>query len=123
MAFRPLPGCDSFAGMFEDRRPKLFHETPAAERRQPVLELGQVVATPGAVTALAEAGLTGERFLFRHSCGDWGDVDEHDRAANDLALEEGTRVLSTYQLPTQVKLWIITEWDRSVTTLLLPEEY
>ncbi len=87
------------------------------------MELGQVVATPGAIAALADAGLTGERFLFRHSCGDWGEVDEHDRAANDRALEEGTRVLSAYQLPSEVKLWIITEWDRSVTTLLLPEEY
>jgi len=51
------------------------------------------------------------------------ELDEHDRYANHRALLEGTRVLSAYNLPTGDKLWVITEWDRSLTTLLLPEEY
>lgn len=108
--------------MFEDPRQPPLTPTPPV-RTQPLLELGRVVATPGALAALTTAGVSPERYLFRHSCGDWGKVDAHDWAANDRALEEGTRVLSAYSLPGGGQLWVITEWDRSATTMLLPQEY
>jgi len=87
------------------------------------LELGQVVATPGALVALSDAHESGEWYLARHARGDWGDLCAEDRAVNRQAVRLGQRVLSEYRLPTGEKLWIITEWDRSVTTLLLASEY
>ena len=62
-------------------------------------------------------------YLVRHIAGDWGDVDEQDRSENELSLTHGFRLLSAYTLKTGTKIWIITEADRSVTTVLLPEEY
>lgn len=88
-----------------------------------LFELGQVVATPGALQALEEASQIPEEFLLRHVSGDWGDLDEHDRRENELALEKGFRLFSAYQTSNGVRIWVITEWDRSVTTILLPEEY
>jgi len=86
--------------------------------------LGRIVGTPGALDALKEAGVLPAWALDRHVSGDWGDVCHEDRQANEEALREGLRLLSAYRLPeTGVKLWVITEWDRSATTLLLPEEY
>ncbi len=62
--------------------------------------------------------------LRRHLTGDWGEVDQHDKQANDDAVKYGDRILSAYILPkTQVKVWLITESDRSVSTYLLPDEY
>ena len=87
------------------------------------LSLGTVVATPGALEAFKTANEIPLQLLIRHSRGDWGDVCEEDRAANDEAVREGYRVLSSYKLSNGEKIWIITEWDRSVTTLLLPSEY
>jgi len=109
--------------MFDDRKQKPLEETPAKMPARPVLELGRVVATPGALTALTDAHESGEWYLRRHESGDWGDLCAEDRAVNQQALRLGERVLSEYGLPTGEKLWIITEWDRSVTTLLLPSEY
>lgn len=86
--------------------------------------LGQVVATPGALHALEAAHITPAQLLARHQLGDWGDLDAHDRAVNRKALVLGYRLLSAYTLPESgEKIWIITEADRSVTTLLLPSEY
>ena len=85
--------------------------------------LGQIVATPGALDALAQAGQSAHEFLTRHATGDWGQVDEDDRRENELSLREGFRLLSAYRLSTGVKIWLITEADRSATTVLLPEEY
>jgi hypothetical protein len=85
--------------------------------------LGQIVATPGALEALARSGQSPTDFLDRHVAGDWGEVDEHDRQANEDALVDGDRLLSAYQTCLDDRLWVITEWDRSVTTLLLPEDY
>jgi hypothetical protein len=62
-------------------------------------------------------------FLSRHISGDWGEVDEHDRRENELSVAQGFRLLSAYTLSTGTKVWIITEADRSATTLLLPSEY
>ncbi|MES4792167.1 MAG: hypothetical protein C4321_03585 [Chloroflexota bacterium] len=96
---------------------------PAAERTRPALNPGQTVVTPGALAALEEAHESGAWYLRRHQCGDWGELSPDDWASNDAALVEGSQILSAYRLGTGVKLWIITEWDRSVTTLLLPEDY
>lgn len=85
--------------------------------------LGQTVTTPGSLRALEEAGLQPALFLNRHQSGDWGDLNEVDKQENEVSLTEGFRLLSAYILPTGVKIWVITEADRSATTLLLPEEY
>jgi len=85
--------------------------------------LGRIVATPGILAALDEAGQTPLEFLARHARGDWGDLDEHDRQENELSLVGGFRLLSAYNLSNGTRIWIITEADRSATTLLLPSEY
>jgi len=90
------------------------------ERKFP---LGQVVSTPGALDALARAGQDAWEFLGRHITGDWGELDEHDRRENEFSLQKGFRILSAYRLSDDTKIWIITEADRSATTILLPEEY
>ena len=89
----------------------------------PRFPFGQIVATPGALEALEEAGERLATLLKRHITGDWGEVDEHDRQENERSLADGCRLLSAYTLATGTKLWIITEADRSSTTLLLPSEY
>ena len=61
--------------------------------------------------------------LHRHVTGDWGDLEDEDKKENELSVKEGFWILSAYSLETDVKVWIITEWDRSVTTILLPGEY
>jgi hypothetical protein len=86
------------------------------------LPLGRVVATPGALRLLKEAGGHPFDLLVRHVSGDWGDLCAFDRRQNERALHEGYRVLSSYDVPAG-RVWIITEADRSVTTILLPEEY
>lgn len=85
--------------------------------------LGQVVATPGAMTTMEEAGHIPPEFLLRHQHGDWGELGEEDKQENEHALLVGSRLLSAYDTRLQERLWVITEWDRSVTTLLLPSEY
>ena len=84
--------------------------------------LGQIVATPGALELLEEVGEEPLCLLARHASGDWGDLDEHDRRENELSLKHGWRILSSYPVGEE-RIWIITEADRSVTTILLPEEY
>ena len=90
---------------------------------RPLFPLGQIVATPGALTALYKAKTLPAHVLDRHAAGDWGDVPAVDAAENALSLERGYRILSSYALETGARLWVITEADRSVTTLLLPSEY
>jgi len=90
---------------------------------RPKFQLGQVVATPGALGALEKTGQTPEEFLKRHISGDWGDVGEEDSALNDQSLIDGSRLLSSYQTSDGTKLWVITEADRSSTCLMLPSEY
>lgn len=85
--------------------------------------LGQLVATPGALHAFETAQEAPSTYLTRHGRGDWGDGDAEDKAANDRALLEDARLLSAYHLTDGTKVWIITEADRSVTTVLLPDEY
>ena len=86
------------------------------------LPLGKIVATPGALETLTDAGEDPLRYLARHASGDWGDLDTHDRRENERSFKHGWRVLSSYPVGGHT-LWIITEADRSVTTILLPEEY
>jgi hypothetical protein len=86
------------------------------------LELGKLVATPGALALLAADNVDAALLLARHRAGDWGELDAHDKAANDRALIEGDRILSSYRTRNG-KVWIVTEWDRCLTTILLPEEY
>lgn len=88
-----------------------------------LFSLGQVVATPGALAALEEAGQHPFVFLSRHVSGDWGNLVAEDKEENQRALEHGNRIFSSYLTAKNTKIWVITEWDRSVTTLLLPSEY
>ena len=85
--------------------------------------LGQVVATPGALDLLDRTATNAHDLLVRHQHGDWGTVPPEDAEANTGSVVAGNRILSSYFLSPTEKLWIITEWDRSVTTLLLPDEY
>lgn len=85
--------------------------------------LGHVVATPGALAALKKQHVSPNELLQRHITGDWGTLDPEDIRANEDALKEGERLLSNYLITPKCRIWIITERDRSVTTLLLPEEY
>ena len=85
--------------------------------------LGRIVATPGALAALEEAGESPGIFLKRHVTGDWGEVDQHDKQENEFSVAHGFRLLSAYPVTNGTKLWIITEADRSATTILLPSEY
>lgn len=83
--------------------------------------LGRTVITRGAMDTLANPDVLSA--LRRHASGDWGDVCHEDWRANDRALKEGTRLLSSFKDSNGTKFWIITEADRSVTTVLLPDEY
>ncbi|SMF97219.1 hypothetical protein SAMN02949497_4639 [Methylomagnum ishizawai] len=90
---------------------------------EPLFPLGQVVATPNALAVLAEHGVDPGTLLGRHVRGDWGVLPPEDAKANDAGLRHGERLLSSYPLADGVKVWIITEWDRSVTTILMPGDY
>ena len=86
--------------------------------------LGQVVATPGALDLLDRAGINASALLTRHQCGDWGDISAIDAEESMFTLRRSNRLLSAYRLGVNnERLWIITEHDRSISTLLLPEEY
>lgn len=89
----------------------------------PKFPLGQIVVTPGALSALSASRQSPTPFLIRHVLGDWGELDQDDCAENERSLIHGWRVLSAYTLANGTKIWIITEADRSVTTILLPPEY
>ena len=92
--------------------------------KQPRFPLGQIVATRGALAALQEAAQTPHEFLARHVVGDWGEeLPAEDAQENEYSLEHGLRLVSAYRTAKGEKFWIITEHDRSVTTLLLPQEY
>jgi len=88
-----------------------------------LFRLGRIVATPGALEALAGSGQDAQLFLERHASGDWGQLDEHDHAENDYSLAYGFRILSSYRTAAGETIWIITEADRSSTCLLRPDEY
>lgn len=97
--------------------------------KKPLFNLGNMYATPGAREALEANDTTGVELIHRHVTGDWGDLSEGDQHLNDLAiehegdLEQMSRVFSAYNMPDGSRIWIITEADRSSTTLLRPHEY
>jgi hypothetical protein len=88
-----------------------------------LFERGKLVCTPGVMELMKDHSGEIDAFLQRHFNGDWGDLCDEDRQANQEAQQEGLRLLSAYRLNDGTKLWVITEADRSVTTVLLPEEY
>ena len=90
---------------------------------QRLFELGRILATPGAIDAMEYAEVFPQELLARHVSGDWGDVCEEDKKENELSVEKGFRILSSYRLDTGAKIWVITEADRSATTFLLAGEY
>ncbi len=87
----------------------------------PQFQLGQVVVTPGVIAHLKPSEVFNS--LWRHAGGDWGDVCDDDYIANEEALKIEARLMSVYYSDTGIRFWIITEADRSATTVLLPEEY
>ena len=94
-----------------------------SERTIPVavFRLGRIVATPNAIQSITQDDiLVG---IQRHQAGDWGDLTNDDRETNDRALTQGGRIVSAYNADTGTRFWIITEADRSATTILLPEDY
>ena len=95
----------------------------ACKNIKALFPLGMVVMTPGAAALLADTGIPPLQILARHQFGDWGDLCEDDVQVNWDAIRFGERILSAYKLEGGGKLWVITEADRSVTTLLLPSEY
>ena len=88
---------------------------------RPKFSLGHIVATPGALDLLTTNDI--EEALRRHASGDWGEVDDEDRNENELSLAQGLRLFSVYRTGNDEKFWVITEADRSATTVLLPDEY
>ena len=86
-------------------------------------KLGKTLMTRGAQGALEDAGQSPHEFLNRHERGDWGEVSEDDQQENELSVKEGFRILSAYCTGKGKRIWVITEADRSVTTILLPDEY
>ena len=89
----------------------------------PLFPLGRLVATPHALQVLETHHVDPLSLLQRHVSGDWGDLDPVDRQTNHDALQDGDRLFSSYHLTPEVRVWVITEADRSVTTLLMPEDY
>ena len=90
---------------------------------QPRFRAGQLVMTASVNDLVQRGALNPAPYIQRHLNGDWGDLCDEDRRSNDAALKNGDRLFSSYRITPDLKLWIITEWDRSVTTLLLPDEY
>lgn len=89
----------------------------------PLFALGQICATPGALELLQENKQNPVDFVTRHTFGDWSEMDPEDQQSNREAVQYGSRVFSSYSTADGKKIWVITEADRSVTTLLLPSEY
>ncbi|MDD7803741.1 hypothetical protein [Ralstonia solanacearum] len=106
----------------DDEEPMLTAVVMSLKPRPPLFPLGQVVATRGVLLHLEREGIAADPYLDRHVRGDWGDVPPEDAEANRHAVQNGARILSSYQISGE-RVWIITEADRSVTTLLFPSEY
>jgi len=95
----------------------------AGSAASPRFALGPIVATPAALSALNDAGENALPYLARHVRGDWGEICDEDKKKNGFSVANGFRILSAYTLTTRVKIWIITEADRSSTCVLLPSGY
>lgn len=101
------------------RQPKSTSQVNLWKSRN--LPIGEILITANADKQLSRSVML--IAIARHCSGDWGDVSEADWQANDEALEVGNRIHSAYRTADGVKFWIITEWDRSITTILLPDDY
>jgi len=95
----------------------------ARRARKVLFPLGRLLATPGALDLLDRHAVDGVELLQRHQRGDWGEVSPEDAAANKFAVEHCLRIVSSYRIGTTDKVWVITESDHRLTTILLPEEY
>ena len=96
--------------------------TKTTNQVKPLFSLGQIEATPSAILTMQDLSITPGSLLTRHLHGDWQDMDKEDQESNQEAIEQSFRVFSAYIFG-DVKFWVITEADRSSTTILLPEEY
>jgi hypothetical protein len=96
---------------------------PVNNASAPCFKPGRLIMTAGVDALIHDGRLNPLPYLRRHLRADWGDLSNEDRRRNDIALQCGDRLLSSYQVTPDLSLWIVTEWDRSVTTLLLPSEY
>lgn len=92
-------------------------------RSKTLFPLGQIFATPGAIETLSEAAQNAAEFLNLHQRGNWGDLSDEDKKENDFSADKELRIFSTYHTNKGVKIWGITEADRSATTILMPSEY
>lgn len=99
----------------------MHKQTAGSDEPRPKFPFGQIVATPNALNSIHEEEMM--RALGRHLIGDWGTLDNHDWNANERAFRNGGRLFSAYDSDGGIRFWIITEADRSVTTILLPEDY
>ena len=97
------------------------HQPVVCGDPQPKFLLGQVVATPNALQQITNTEI--QSALHRHATGDWGELEKEDRDSNERSLQKGGRLFSEYYSHRKIKFWIITECDRSATTILLPEDY
>jgi len=96
--------------------------TETTKQVKPLFELGRIIATAGALSTMQERNITPETLLIRHICCDWQDMEDEDQESNREALSQGMQIISTYVID-EVTFFVITEGDRSRTTILLPEEY
>ena len=102
---------------------KFRRKLETLNKKAVLFPLGNVYLTIGAREALEESNQTATEFLAKHQSGDYGDICEDDKRENELSVKEGFRILSSYKTLKGVKIWIITEADRSSSTALLPSEY
>ena len=85
--------------------------------------LGKRAITQRAMEVLQQFNISPEAYFARHQMGDWGDLEDEDRKSNEVAINLGERIFSAYTIPNGPNIWVITEADRSATTVLLPDEY
>jgi hypothetical protein len=101
----------------------VFPAHPPVQATRLLFALGRAVATPNALRVLEAHGVRPATLLRRHVRGDWGELSGADAAANREALEHGGRIFSSYRIGEDLTVWVVTEADRSVTTVTLPEDY
>ncbi|HDR8925983.1 hypothetical protein WS58_15920 [Burkholderia pseudomultivorans] len=95
---------------------------PSIRFFRPRFRPGRIFASLAALQVLRASGVSPIELVLRHVSGDWGNLSDSDRRQNELSIEAGLRLLSSYALPTGRSVWVITEWDRSATTILMPDE-
>ncbi len=111
----------------EERKDHIFHSVLVLRAsgwfNKTLFDTGRIVCTEGATAAMERCYQEASEFIYRHQTGDWGEISFDDWNENDYSVEQGLRILSAFRTKAGKKLWVITESDRSATTILLPEEY